>query len=212
MDSVAGRAWVAAVTQLGGSAEAAAATAADLEHRYCEPHRRYHTLTHVAAVLDDAARLAAEVGLSVSDRAVVALAACAHDVVYAPRPGRDEQASAAWARAALTACAVPDEVGAQVAAIVLATISHTADVAVANVLLDADLAILAADPAEYARYVDGVRAEYSAVPDADWRTGRAAVLRRLLDRPALFATEPARRRWDARARRNLAAELAALSG
>jgi predicted metal-dependent HD superfamily phosphohydrolase len=212
MDSVPGRAWVAAVTQLGGSADAAVATAADLEHRYREPHRRYHTLTHIAAVLGDASRLAAELGLSMPERAVVALAACAHDVVYTARPGTDEQASAAWASEALSGCAVPGEARAQVAAIVLATISHTADVAAANVLLDADLAILAADPAEYTRYVDGVRAEYAAVSDAEWRTGRAAVLRRLLDRPVLFATEPARRRWDARARRNLAAELAALSG
>jgi len=212
MDSVTARAWVAAVTELGGSVDAATESAADLERRYREPHRRYHTLAHIAAVLDDASDLADEVRLSVTDRAIVRLAACAHDVVYAARPGADERASAAWTRERLAACRVPDVVGERVAEIVLATVSHTADDLVANVVLDADLAILASEPAEYTTYVAGVRAEYSAVSDADWRSGRSAVLHRLLDRPVLYATEPARRRWDAPARRNIAAELAALSG
>ena len=211
MDSAAGRAWVAAVRQLGGNVDAAAIAATDLERRYREPHRRYHTLAHIEAVLDASAGLAAEVGLSADERAIVALAACAHDIVYAALPGADERASAAWAREQLTACGVPTSCREQVAAIVLATITHTADDPVANVLLDADLAILAADAGDYASYVDGVRAEYAAVPDEDWRAGRAAVLARLLDRPALYATEPARRTWDAPARRNLAAELAALT-
>ena len=41
-------------------------------------------------------------------------------------------------------------------------------------------------------------------------TGRAAVLGGLLGRPPLFASAPARARWEARARANVAAELAAL--
>ena len=51
-------------------------------------------------------------------------------------------------------------------------------------LLDADLAVLGSEPAAYQAYVTGVRAEYGHVDDAAWATGRAAVLRGLLDRPA----------------------------
>jgi predicted metal-dependent HD superfamily phosphohydrolase len=199
------------VIAVGGSPEAAVVGATELERRYRESHRRYHTLEHIAAVLGDIAWLAAEVGLAATDRAVVELAACAHDVVYAAQPGSDEEASAAWAREQLAASAVPDKVRDDVARIVLATIGHTASDPVANVLLDADLAVLAAEPAAYARYVRGVRDEYAAVPDAAWRTGRAAVLRQLLDRPVMYAIEPARDRWEARARRNVAAELARLT-
>ncbi len=47
------------------------------------------------------------------------------------------------------------------------------------ILLDADLAILGADPAAYSAYVAGVRSEYRHVDDDDWRTGRAAVLARV---------------------------------
>ena len=56
------------------------------------------------------------------------------------------------------------------------------------VLCDADLAVLAADPATYTAYATGVRAEYAHVDDAAWRAGRAAVLRAFLDRPVLFHT------------------------
>jgi predicted metal-dependent HD superfamily phosphohydrolase len=78
------------------------------------------------------------------------------------------------------------------------------------VLLDADLAILGADPAGYRAYVDGVRAEYHHVDDASWRRGRAHVLEEFLQRPALFHTPTAQQRWTARAHANLAAELAFL--
>lgn len=210
MDSAAALSWVVAIDQFGGSADAAASTAAELERRYREPHRRYHTLGHVEAVLADCARLASEVGLSVTDCAVVDLAACAHDVVYAAEPGADEQASAAWATEQLARCGVEADVGDAVAAIVLATTSHTSDDLPAQVMLDADLAILASRPVLYARYVEAVRAEYGALPDDEWRTGRTAVLSRLLDHPRIYATEPARRWWDERARRNLADELTAL--
>ena len=80
------------------------------------------------------------------------------------------------------------------------------------VLLDADLAVLGSDPASYQAYVAGVRSEYAHVSADDWRTGRTQVLRSFLDRPALFATPTGRARWEARARANLAAEVASLSG
>ena len=86
--------------------------------------------------------------------------------------------------------------------------SDSADV---NVLVDADLAVLGSDPAAYQAYVTGVRSEYGHVDDAAWRVGRGAVLRGLVGRTPLYATAAGRRRWEARARANVAAELATLS-
>jgi len=76
--------------------------------------------------------------------------------------------------------------------------------------MDADLAILAADPAAYEAYRQQVRAEYRRLDDGQWRAGRSAVLRSLLERDELFLSPAARERWEAAARRNIAAELAAL--
>ena len=77
-------------------------------------------------------------------------------------------------------------------------------------LCDADLAVLAADPATYAAYAAGVRAEYAHIDEAGWRTGRAAVLRAFLERPVLFHTAAMAGR-DAAAHADLAAELATLT-
>ena len=193
--------WDEAVVILGG-----VPAATDLEQRYAEPHRKYHNLTHVRQVVRDAVALT-----DGRDRALVALAAWAHDVVYDGRPGDDERASAAWARTNLTAVRLAEADIARVEGLVLATIDHTAPPGdrVAQALLDADLAILAADPAEYERYRQAVRAEYAHVSDADWRTGRAAVLRSLLAKESLYLLAT---HWEAPARRNLAEELAALEG
>ena len=77
-------------------------------------------------------------------------------------------------------------------------------------LLDADLAILGAEPHSYQAYVYGVRAEYYFVDDDQWRIGRGRVLRDFLDRPRLFATEYMHDELEHRARANIEAELAAL--
>lgn len=205
-------AWTRAVTELGGDEHAALAAAAELEARYAEPHRRYHDTHHLRAVLRDTAALAEETPLSGTDRAVLALAAAAHDVVYQGRPGEDERASAAWARERLVRAGVAEEHVARVERLVLATITHTAPPhePVGQLLLDADLAVLGADAAGYERYRAAVRAEYAHVGESDWRKGRAAVLTGLLAKDPLYRTGAARERWEAHARANLAAELRSL--
>jgi predicted metal-dependent HD superfamily phosphohydrolase len=96
-----------------------------------------------------------------------------------------------------------------VARLVLATAAHQPTAGDEAVLIDADLAVLAADAPVYQAYVDGVRSEYGHVPPDEWQVGRAAVLRRFLERPAIFHT-PVYAPREAQARANLTAELAAL--
>ena len=199
--------WHTCLARLGGDHHVGHDAWADLETRYREPHRRYHDLAHASAVAHDAEQLAAD--LPFHERAVVVLAAWAHDVVYDAVPGEDEQRSAEWLRRWLTRAGVADAHIDQAEALVLATAAHEApegDFAAAA-LLDADLAILGAPPAVYSAYVDNVREEYARYPDDAWATGRAAVLENLLARPALYLTESARSRWEAAARQNMRAEL-----
>ncbi len=206
------RAWIDAVAALGGDPTSAAASGADAERRYAHPARGYHGPAHILSVLADAAALGAEVGLDAREQACVAAAACAHDVVYDGVAGQDERRSADWARAALLAAGADPAAADRVAGLVLATAEHVAPPGddAAAVLLDADLAILAADPDRYRAYVDAVRGEYAHLSDAQWRTGRSAVLAALAERPILYHTEAARTRWDAAARAALRAELTGL--
>ncbi|MGZ3148287.1 HD domain-containing protein [Lentzea chajnantorensis] len=198
------RIWDDAVRALGGTPDAG-----DLVERYAEPHRAYHNTFHVASVVRDSSELADAFAFSVEERAVLTLAACAHDVIYDGRPGEDERASALWARERLAGLA--EEHVTRVEALVLATITHSSDDPLAHVLLDADLAILGSEPEHYERYRQAVRREYARYDEPAWRAGRAKVLKALLEREDLYVTEPARQRWDAAARSNLARELQSLA-
>jgi predicted metal-dependent HD superfamily phosphohydrolase len=201
--------WTAAVRGAGATADddALGAAGAALLARWREPQRHYHTVDHLAAMLSI---VDAEGG---GDPA--RLATWYHDAVYDPRsPGdANERESAALARAELTGLGVPEPVAAEVERLVLLTAGH----AVApgdgdgELLCDADLAVLARPPAEYDAYAAAVRREYAHVPDDLFRAGRAAVLQRLLDLPALYRRPALAERWEGPARANLERELDALS-
>ncbi|MDH6628883.1 putative metal-dependent HD superfamily phosphohydrolase [Streptomyces sp. LBL] len=177
--------------------------------RWQEPQRRYHTLTHLTAVLDRIDVIEEHA----ADPDVVRLAAWFHDAVYLPDRSENEDRSARLAERALPEAGVSAAKTAEVARLVRLTVTHDPadDDPDGQVLCDADLAILAAPPSVYAAYTAAVREEYGFVPPDAFREGRAAVLRQLLDLPRLFRTPYGRTEWEATARYNLAAELEMLS-
>lgn len=175
--------------------------------------RGYHDLRHLGEVI---ARIDE---LGEGDDIELVLAAWFHDAVYDGAPD-DEERSARLAEAELAGCVI--QVGvigdrdvdvAEVARLVRLTALHDPlprDHR-GEVLCDADLAILAADPERYAEYAAGVRRDYASVPEADFRAGRRAVLEELLGRDVLFRTAYAREHWEPRARENLGSEIADLT-
>lgn len=177
---------------------------ADLLTRWDEPHRRYHTTHHLSAVLD---RLS-ELNPHADDPDAVVLAAWFHDAVYRPDRSENEERSARLAERALTEAGVPPGRTAEVVRLVRLTADHDPAEGDRNgeVLCDADLAVLAGDPAAYAAYAASVREEFAFVPDDAFREGREGVLLRLLALPRLFRTPPGQR-WEHPARRNLRTEL-----
>lgn len=202
-----------------GAPRAGAERAAEaLVARYREPGRCYHTVAHVAAVLEHVDELVAA-GEPVTDLAAVRLAAWYHDAVVTLSGRGDEERSAVLAGQDLRALGMDPPRVERVARLVRATADHRADDADGRLLVDADLAVLGASPAAYDAYAAAVRGEYvrpgpggdgQGVDEATFARGRAAVLRALLDRDPLFSTPTLRARAEAQARRNLRRELAAL--
>jgi predicted metal-dependent HD superfamily phosphohydrolase len=174
-----------------------------------EPHRRYHDLAHLAAVLGIVGELAG----NADDPDAVRLAAWYHDIAYEPERTDNEQVSAARARAGLRGL-VPDARVDEVERLVLLTAGHDPAPEDANgaVLCDADLAVLAGPPPAYAAYASAVREEYRHLSDEEFTTGRIAVLERLLALPELYRTPEAARLWTDRAAANLTAEVTLLRG
>lgn len=188
----------------------------DLLIRYAEPHRHYHTAAHIMWVvrhLHD---------MTPTPSAELLAAALYHDAIYDPRAVDNEARSAVIAATDLAGLGWPTERRDTLQAMIVATAGHVAghadgpvpigdpNSAETAMLLDADLAILGAEPGAYQAYVNGVRAEYAHVDDDVWRVGRAQVLRHFLDRRRLFATKYMFTAREHRARANIDAELAAL--
>jgi predicted metal-dependent HD superfamily phosphohydrolase len=174
---------------------------------WSEPHRRYHDLAHLAAVL----RLVGELEGAADDPDAVRLAAWYHDIAYEPQRTDNEEVSAARARVGLRGL-VPDARVDEVERLVLLTAGHDPAPGDANgaVLCDADLAVLAGPPDAYATYASAVREEYGHLSDEVFTAGRIAVLEHLLALPALYRTPEAARQWADRATANLTAELTLL--
>ena len=175
----------------------------DLLTRWREPHRHYHGTTHLDAGLQ------ALVGLG--GRPVEDVAWWFHDAVHHNDPPWDEQKSAALARESLVTL-LPAPVVAEVARLVLVTISHSpaADDPAGTRISDADLAPLAADWPSYQHTLSTLRRERGELNDILWQTLRVHMTGTLLNRPWLFHTRRGRTEWEKPARRNLNAERTTL--
>lgn len=185
----------------------AAATAWDaLVHRYCEPHRAYHNLSHILALL----RHMEAVSAHVCNRDAVELTIWFHDVIYDTHAADNEEQSAAFARRTMQTLGIAPILISPVEDCILATKKHevsSPDIADQPTFLDMDLAILGAREEVYRRYAQAIRAEYGWVPADEYKKGRSQVLNRFLARPALFFTHTMAAQFEIAARKNIEQEL-----
>jgi len=180
-----------------------------LVNAYSQKHRHYHTCAHIdhcLRELDSASGLAEE-------PAEVELALWFHDAVYDPYSGDNEAKSADLACALLNRNGVASERVERVRAHIMAS-RHDAPAVLndSKLLVDVDLSILGVDEDAYARFETDVREEYRWVPGPLFRRKRAEILDSFLARPAIYSTTPFRTKYEAPARRNLAAAISALRG
>jgi predicted metal-dependent HD superfamily phosphohydrolase len=181
----------------------------ELTAAYTEPHRAYHTLEHIRHLIGQLQ----VVKPLLQNPTAVYLAAFYHDCIYDPARSDNEIRSAQLSAARLLAAGVPEATVQRVIELIEATQHHEANgIPDGALFLDADLSILGAAPERYRQYAHQIRVEYCIYPDAVYRSGRAQVLRSLLDRSCIFQTPVFGDRYEAAARRNLQEELQQLSG
>jgi predicted metal-dependent HD superfamily phosphohydrolase len=170
-----------------------------LVSRYGEPARAYHTLQHIGEGIGHlkTVRIAPP---------EISLAWWFHDAIYDPRRKDNEDKSAAWANAVLG----NGPLQGRVETLILATKPGAAigDPG-ARLLIDVDLAILAAPEPRYSEYEAQIRREYAFVDDVTYRVERQRVLRGFTGRAYIYAT-PEFRNLETRARKNLERSINAL--
>lgn len=188
--------------------------ARDLVARWSAPNRRLHTVRHLMNILAHLDELAA----TAHDPEVLRVAAWYHGASLNPwlsvrprntDPVAGESECIDIARTHLGTLGVSDDMIERVVELLLFLARHRAPRADldAQVLVDADLASLAAPPQEYKKLRENLRAELSELSDLEYFQARSAVIKRLLACDSIYQS-PLGESWESAARSNLEAELA----
>ena len=170
----------------------------ELTRRHQELHRHYHSLGHIAAMLD--------AGRTFPLDDAQTMAVWFHDAIYDPRSATNEEDSAALAGERLRAAGWAARDVDLVQRIVLDTKRHVPSCPEAEPVLDLDLMSLAVPWPEFARNTEAIRREYAHVADADFAAGRKAFFAAMLQRDRLYFT-PFGKALEVAARANLARAL-----
>ncbi|WP_437882968.1 HD domain-containing protein [Pseudomonas sp. LRF_L74] len=172
---------------------------------YNEGHRVYHSQQH----LEECLEFFDEVQRHAEDAPALCLALWYHDAIY-PIPGKDKkERSARLAAKHLLAAGVAPERVRRVEALILAirhkSVPQDHDQCL---MVDINLAILAAPDERFDEYEQQIRQEYRKVPGFLFRLRRKAILRSLLKRPRIYASELFYERLEDIARYNLRRAIA----
>ena len=167
---------------------------------YQEPHRRYHTPEHIEHCLRQHDLAVAQM----DDADAVEMAIWFHDVIYDVPTDNNERLSAEMFTRLAGQCMHPEF--RQAVHDMILTTQHP-QIPTKNdekFLVDVDLSSFGLPWEEMRRDSDNVRQEFLETSDENFYAGHIRFMRALLERPAFFATEFFRNRYEQRARSNIA--------
>jgi pantetheine-phosphate adenylyltransferase len=197
--------WLTAMHEIG-KPKAGEEIFEQIVARYTESHRAYHTLEHIVTMLDDLEMIRDQV----SDYTALALAIWYHDYVYDVHKdsnvASNEERSAYHAEKDLERINISPNRLVWILKAILAT-KHTDECISVDqdtaLLLDLDLAILGKEEHMFARYDEGIRKEYSHIPEETFKTKRIEVLKGMLSRELLYKTKHFRAKYEHQAHENM---------
>lgn len=175
-----------------------------LKRRYSEPHRAYHNLAHIESCLDEFD----EVMNLFPYPEIVEYAIWFHDVVYDTKAKDNEGKSIELAIEIAKKSKLLESDMITVSSLILAT-THclTPKNLMQETIIDVDLSILGKPIEIFRKYNDGIRQEYSWVPETQYVNGRTKILRSFLERKNIYYTRYFRQKYEKQARTNLETTL-----
>lgn len=181
-----------------------------LEKHYSEPHRHYHSLSHLEHCFSELDQIT----LKAEEIQVVSLAVWFHDIVYRTQNIDNEEQSAKLFREAAQQLQLPISLTNQVSDYILQTKYVDSLISTSwlcDLFLDIDLSILGQDPTIYQEYCRQVRQEYSWVPQEMYNLKRSEVLKRIFGWKQLYRNHYFGMKYEVQAKINLATEIAILT-
>jgi predicted metal-dependent HD superfamily phosphohydrolase len=181
--------------------------------RYTEPHRYYHTTSHIVAMIF----CLIQYHVHFKDLLAAELAIFFHDWIYDPESKTNELDSIAEFDKFADEVALDNLLRRKVIRMIEATIKHqlsenisTGEMSNVKMFLDFDLEVLGRDWNDYEIYAQQIRKEYICYDDAAYRSGRVKVLRAFLNRERIYFSDVYYKDKEQIARTNVAREIALL--
>ena len=174
----------------------------EIESRYSEPHRHYHTLEHLKHLYSLLILFHKNINW---DTFLMAL--FYHDLVYNIPSQTNEKKSALIAEKRMISLECPKTMIENVKNIILATQDHQSSDREILPFLDADLAILGSKPKEYQKYLKKIRQEYKTLSDKVYIAGRTRFLNQILEKNQIFQHPLFYQKYELQAKENLTREL-----
>ena len=196
--------WLA-LTQLTDNAVSIACFN-EVEKQYTQASRHYHTLAHVANLLDQIKRSQ----YSKTEKQLLAHAALFHDVIYVSSAKDNEYQSAQFTATWLEKLGIDKPHQQAITQLIIATATHTSDDPLTQVFLDMDLSILGASQGVYQQYCNAIRKEYKNIPWLLYKRGRKRFLQDTLKRTHIFLTKEYQDLYEKQARMNIQEEVNSL--
>lgn len=204
--------WFETIAELGDD-RCAAEVFNDLDARYREPQRHYHTWRHIydSLVLLHTFREEDHVGPEID------LAVWFHDAVYVAANKNNEVESARLLLTKTPMLGFSKRLARRAARLIEDTridalyskASRTLERG-HDIMRDIDLSILGDSPGEYERYSKGIYKEYERLDRKVFSERRAALLEQLLERPHIFTYRFFSERFEEQARLNIRGEIESL--
>jgi predicted metal-dependent HD superfamily phosphohydrolase len=175
---------------------------------YSAAGRHYHTIAH----LSDLLCLQQQYAPLIIDNDSLLYAIFFHDIIYSSTRKDNEARSAGEAVRFLQNINYPAEKQQKIHSYITATAGHLNPLGDPDLdyLLDFDLHILGALPAQYDAYTKQIRKEYWIYPVFMYNMGRKKVLQHFLSQPHIYKTPAFREKYEQKARENMEKELEGL--
>lgn len=181
----------------------------EIEKRYSDKKRHYHTLQH----LDNLLAQLTEIKSEIQNWNTILFTLYYHDIVYNSLKSDNEEKSAELAEKRMKQIVVSNDTIKLCKKQILTTKSHIASTdSDTNYFTDADLSILGQPWETYSLYYKNVRKEYSIYPDFVYNPGRKKVLNHFLSMERIFKTEYFYSKYKIQAKQNIQMELELLKG
>lgn len=177
--------------------------------KYSEPHRFYHTLTHIEKMWKN---IYDWVGRS-NKFSLLLLATIYHDIIYDTHSSINEENSYKELENDFAKLLLGHELD-ELKNLILGTKKHEVynSCFEHELFLDSDLLILGSEKKEYSMYQTSIREEYSWVDESTYKKERIKVLESFLDRKNIYYTYQMHNLYEEKARKNLSDEINFLKG